>query len=170
MSRFAHGSQSKLVAQPANTPIVLVIDDDDVSRQLLQDALRDSCSQVKELSSPIGVTRMLEQEQIDVVVLDVEMPNLRGDKLVKLFRQSPRVSYVGVVLVSGCAEAELRALGAQCDADGVVTKSSIGPDLVPVVWTAWRNSLARRARHKAEAVLAETDAAPESLARPYRKG
>jgi CheY-like chemotaxis protein len=125
-------------------PIVLVIDDDAIGRTLVCETLRDTFPTLLESSSPIGASRTVIQEQVDVVVLDVEMPNLRGNKLAKLFRENPRLAYIGVILVSACGREELSALGEACGADGVVSKHDIRTSLAGAVTKAWRASVSRR--------------------------
>jgi DNA-binding response OmpR family regulator len=131
-------------AEASSTPAILVIDDDEVSRRLVLETLSTDGWRLIELSSPIGATRLLDEEGIDVVVLDVEMSGLRGDKLAKLFRENHRFAYVGVVLISARHEAELQALGASCGADSVVDKRTMRSNLLPAVRTALEASLKRR--------------------------
>src|SRR3954469_6784583 len=95
---------------PSGRATVLVIDDDDIARALITEILKPHF-QVVELNSPIGATRAAVAACADVVVLDVQMPNISGDMLAKLFRNNPRLRHVGVVLVSGCSMAELTDLG-----------------------------------------------------------
>jgi PleD family two-component response regulator len=124
-------------------PTVLVIDDDDVGRALLCEALRDVSKRTIELSAPIGATRVVARENVDVVVLDVEMPNLRGDMLAKLFRGNARIAHVGVILVSGCSTEELEDLGEKCGADEVVSKRFVRTSLAGAVRNTWLASRAR---------------------------
>jgi two-component system cell cycle response regulator DivK len=113
-------------------PAVLVIDDDNIARSLVRELLAPSC-RVVELSSPIGATRTASAESVDVVLLDVLMPNLRGDMVAKLFRNNPRLRHVGVILISGCAVEELAEMGAECGADAVLSKRNLRHELVPTV-------------------------------------
>jgi PleD family two-component response regulator len=135
----------KLEAQRPETPparatsaankgpaVVLVIDDDNIARTLIVELLAPRC-RVVELSSPIGATRTASAESVEVVVLDVQMPNLRGDMVAKLFRNNPRLRHVGVILVSGCAQEELSSLGAACGADAMLSKDSLRTELLPTV-------------------------------------
>jgi DNA-binding response OmpR family regulator len=128
---------------PKVGPTVLVIDDDDVGRALLCEALRDVSKRTIELSTPIGATRTLVRENVDVVVLDLEMPNLRGDMLAKLFRSNARIAHVGVILVSGCGTEELEELGKKCGADDVVSKRFVRASLAVAVRNTWLVSRAR---------------------------
>jgi CheY-like chemotaxis protein len=79
-------------------PRVLVIDDDEIVREVMCDLLRAKGCQVFDSGSPIGVTRTVGEQDIDVVVLDVMMPGLSGDKLAKLLRDNPRMPKLSIVL------------------------------------------------------------------------
>jgi two-component system phosphate regulon response regulator PhoB len=115
-------------------PKVLVIDDDDIPRTAMRELLEGAGIEALELSSPIGATQVALNQNVDVVVLDVMMPNLRGDMLAKLFRRNPRLRNLGVILVSGCPPQELAALASECQADAVVSKRDVRTDLVATVW------------------------------------
>lgn len=108
---------------------VLVIDDDDVARELLSSSLESAGHEVFELASAIGATREIFQHAIDAVVLDVMMPNINGDKLARLLRQNSRGKNLGIVLVSSRPLEELRALSAAAQADAVLQKSAIRAEL-----------------------------------------
>ena len=143
-------------------PKVLVIDDDDVGRTLISEVLLDSCSRVIGLSSPIGATQTAVAEQVDVVVLDVEMPNLRGDMLAKLFRKNPRLGHLGVVLVSGCRSEELVRLGNSCGADAVLSKRDVRSQLRFVVHHAWMLSKSRNRDGQVRSDAPANDTAPDA--------
>jgi CheY-like chemotaxis protein len=112
---------------------VVVIDDDDFEREFLVDILRSAGFNVSALNSVFGVTNHLIQEHAQVVVLDVMMPTIRGDKLAALLRKSGALADLRVVLVSSVSEKEMHelALGAQIDA--FVSKAQVRTDLARVV-------------------------------------
>src|SRR4051795_9728494 len=109
---------------------VLVVDDDEIARELLCSELERAGCEVLSLPSPIGATRVIHDEKIDVIVLDVVMPNLRGDRLAKLLRGNPRFAKLGVVLVSGESGIELQKLASAVGADAVLSKDAIRATLV----------------------------------------
>ena len=130
---------------PSKEPIrVLVIDDDDIARMAMVDLLEAAGLQVSDLPSPIGATQKLLQEQIDVVVLDVMMPSLRGDKLANLLRKNPRLQHLGVILVTGALPDELHEVAGQVEAHAVIEKARIDEALVDAVNRAARASLELR--------------------------
>lgn len=111
---------------------VLVIDDSDISRAEMIRVLERAGMEVIGLASPIGATRVILTGNVRAVVIDIEMPSLRGDRLAALFRGNPRMSGVGVVLVSGEKNEELTRLAAEARADEAVAKSALAglPDAV----------------------------------------
>jgi PleD family two-component response regulator len=111
---------------------VLVIDDSAIARARMVDMLTAAGFEVAELPSPIGATRLILQRRVSVVVVDVLMPGMRGDRLAALFRGNPRFAEIGVVLVSGEARVRLDRLLTETGADATVSKSNLG-DLVPTV-------------------------------------
>ncbi|HEY6876592.1 MAG TPA: response regulator [Polyangiales bacterium] len=104
---------------------VLIVDDDDMVRTHLTRLLSFEEHTVHQLPSAIGVTRAVTQHRIDVVVLDIMMPSLPGDKLTAVLRQNPRFRNLGVVLISSRPVEELEVLAKQVEADAVVTKSEV---------------------------------------------
>ncbi len=123
---------------------VLVIDDDDIARFAMVELLAAAGHEVSDLPSPIGATQKLLQEQIDVVVLDVMMPSLRGDKLANLLRKNPRLQHLGVILVTGALPDELEEVAGLVDAQAVIEKARIDEALVDAVNRAARASLELR--------------------------
>ena len=123
---------------PAGRPKmrVLVIDDDDIARELLCSTLQAAGHETFELQSSIGATRCIQEQRVDAVVLDVMLPTVSGDKLARMFRQSSVGEQLGIVLVSSRPKPELRALATLAQADDVVTKSEIQRGLVVAVQRA----------------------------------
>ena len=118
-------------------PTVLVIDDSEIARQKMQMLLTDAGLQVYALPSPIGATRAIITHKINIVVADVMMPGMRGDRLAALFRSNPRFNKMGVILVSGAAEDELQSLALEVKADATLPKSRLNelPDKIAHLWT-----------------------------------
>lgn len=112
---------------------VLVIDDDDVAREFMCGILREAGYMVFDLRSPIGATRQLLKEKIHVVVIDVVIPALRGDRLARLLRGNPKFDKLGVVLVSGDVTVQLREIASEIKAIAVVEKANIRQQLVAAV-------------------------------------
>lgn len=122
------------------TPHVLVIDDSEIARADMADRLTRAGLAVSTLASPIGATRVIVDQAIDVVVIDVQMPSIRGDRLAALFKGNRRFAALGVILVTGGGETELQQLGALARADGVLSKARLDKlvDLVRDTYKKYR--------------------------------
>jgi CheY-like chemotaxis protein len=121
----------------------LVIDDDDVARELMASTLREGGFAIFELPSPIGATQLLLREDIRLLILDVQMPDMSGDKLARLLRKNERLQSLAIVLVSGCEQPDLNRIASEVRADGVVLKRRVREGLVA---TATRALSARTGR------------------------
>ena len=117
---------------------VLVIDDSEIARARMTNQLRLHGHTVLELPSPIGATRTVLRENVEVVVIDIHLPTVSGDRLASLFRANPRMKNLGVVLVSGIDPEELLRLAQEVDADAVVSKGAIDRELPQAVLRAKR--------------------------------
>ncbi|MEO8182975.1 MAG: response regulator [Deltaproteobacteria bacterium] len=125
---------------------VLVIDDDDIARELLCSTLRAAGHETFELQSSIGATRCIHEHKVDAVVLDVMLPTVNGDKLARMFRHGSGGEQLAIVLVSSRPKPELRQLATLAQADDVVTKSEIQRGLVVAVQRAVVRRAALRRR------------------------
>jgi CheY-like chemotaxis protein len=117
---------------------ILVIDDDDIAREHIASTLASAGNVVLQLPSAIGATRVISHEHIDVVVLDVLMPDLDGDKLARLLRKSGRHANLAIILISGRPASELEPLAVAAGADAVVSKSDVRSKLASTVRAAHR--------------------------------
>jgi two-component system phosphate regulon response regulator OmpR len=104
---------------------ILVIDDDEIARELLVSTLELAGHQVFELPSAIGATRVIYAEHVDAVVVDVMLPDISGDKLARVLRQNAKGRQLAIVLVSSQPTDELQLLADSVKADAVVTKREV---------------------------------------------
>ncbi len=80
---------------------VLVVDDSRAMRAYVRGALQESfdCT-VVEASSGFEAIRLLPRDLYDVVVTDINMPDINGFELIRLVRRSDRNSRVPIVIIS----------------------------------------------------------------------
>src|SRR5688572_15225094 len=92
-------------------------------RECIVSALKSAGYTVLALPSPIGATSALLRNAVKLVVLDLQMPTMNGDKLAALFRKNERLRDLKVILASGTCGSELKRLGREAGADAVVDKA-----------------------------------------------
>lgn len=101
---------------------VLVVDDDESHLELVSRSLRGHGFEVTTSSSSLGVSNLARRLLPDVVLLDVNIPALSGDRLAPLLRQIGGSQPMRVVLFSACDVDELRSLAASVSADAWIQK------------------------------------------------
>ncbi len=92
-------------------PIVLVVDDDELaSKAVVQLLTRRGFTM---LTAPDGreALRMLGRQAVDVLVLDVMMPEMTGLEVCHILRADARFADLPIILLTGCDDIETRAAG-----------------------------------------------------------
>lgn len=71
----------------------IIVDDEQMSRDAIEHCIRqtDFLNLVKSCSSPIEALKVLQKENIDLIFLDVEMPEMSGFDLIKNLKQLPQI-------------------------------------------------------------------------------
>jgi CheY-like chemotaxis protein len=102
---------------------IMIVDDDRTTLQVLGALLEGKGHSVVERETAIGTTQAILRESPDVVLLDVRMPGLSGDKLAELI-SGRSANPPLVVLHSASPKAELEQLAKRCGAAAGIEKSS----------------------------------------------
>jgi two-component system, chemotaxis family, sensor kinase CheA len=103
---------------------VMVVDDTLMVRELQRSILERGGYRVRTASDGAEALALLNEEPADLVVTDLEMPNLDGFQLTKGIRAHPRLANVPVLIVSSHASEEDQQRGLDAGADGYIIKTS----------------------------------------------
>ena len=117
---------------------ILVVDDDKLQLDLVQRSLRAEGFDVMTCSSPIGVTNVVRSFAPHLVLMDVNIPALSGDRLIGIARKGAPAE-TRFVLYSAADESTLRRLAREVEADGWLSKSVTGGDLAARIRTILRS-------------------------------
>ncbi len=131
---------------------VVIVDDDAVTRFLIGSALRDNHITTYECDSAESLFELLEERRIDVIILDLVLPQINGIDALSYLRTS---SDVGVIMISSHANSRQRLQGLREGADDFICTPVSTDELVYKV-----QSLAARVqiqRGHTEAVSLELD-------------
>jgi len=122
-------------AQPPREPKakIFVIDDSPTGLTMAREILEDAGYLVHTFKSPIGITRALHHLRPDLIVLDVNMPAISGDKICRLIRGISGSLNPLIILYSSISDGELRKLASECGADGFVSKGGYTRDLLKTI-------------------------------------
>lgn len=118
---------------------VLVVDDDVDQLTLLERTLHAYNFDVRTHRSSLGVSSLVRTVAPDLVLLDVNIPALSGDKVLTLARnQAPTTTRF--ILYSASDESKLRSLALACGADGYISKSVQGESLARKLISIYKKS------------------------------
>jgi len=94
---------------------ILVVDNNPIIINFMRDRLQKAGYRVLAAENGLSALRLLESCIPDVIFIDLVMPNINGEKLCQIIRNSPELTGVYLVVISGIArehEIDFDALGA----------------------------------------------------------
>lgn len=118
---------------------VLVVEDEDATRRLLASYFESEGYQVTEAAEGSQVVDLVREHAIDLVLLDIRLPDIDGLELTKRLRSW---SDVGIILVTAKKDEIDRIVGIELGADDYVTKPFNTRELF-----ARAKNLIKRVRH-----------------------
>ncbi len=127
------------MSESENKIRVLVVDDDVDQLMLLERTLNAYGFEVRTHRSSLGVSNLVRNANPDLVLLDVNIPALSGDKVLSLARnQAP--TGTRFILYSASDESKLRALALASGADSYISKSVQGEALARKLISIYKKS------------------------------
>ncbi len=126
---------------------ILVIDDNETNCEVISEMLKGEFSDVRvALGGRLGLQAMQER-QPDLVLLDLMMPDMSGEDILRLMRQDTELREVPVVLITARASDEDRLKGLSMGADDYLAKPIFAPEMrVRVRNLLYRMELAQLSR------------------------
>jgi len=104
---------------PAARPEILIVDDDSTVPDLLEPYLTLEGFLTMRTENPAGALEILAREPVDLIILDLMMPQISGFDLLRSIR---RTSTVPVIIVSARIDEVERIVGLELGADDYITK------------------------------------------------
>jgi CheY-like chemotaxis protein len=84
----------------ANRLLVLVVDDDQAISKLIKHNLEGNGTQVVEVASGLECIKILHQAKVDLVLLDLRLPDFNGWGILSLLRLTEPLHDIPVIVVS----------------------------------------------------------------------
>jgi two-component system OmpR family response regulator len=135
----------------APLPHVLAVDDDPDIRELIRNYLGDNQVRVTAVADGRSMTKVLERDVVDLVVLDLRLAAEDGMDLARRLRDK---SAIPIIMLTGrCNEAD-RVMGLELGADDYLTKPFSPRELLARIRTVLRRSHAETRQGRPEGIRA----------------
>jgi two-component system, OmpR family, response regulator len=118
-------------------PHILVVDDDPQIRELLEEYLTENALRVSVASSGTQMGKILADEAIDLVVLDLRLAGEDGMAIARTLRTS---SAIPIVMLTGVRDEADRVMGLELGADDYLTKPFSPRELLARIRTVLRRT------------------------------
>lgn len=104
------------------TARILIVDDVPANVKLLEVRLLAEYLEVLTADSGAKALQLCEQTQVDVVLLDVMMPEMDGFEVCERLKANPRTAHIPIVMVTALDQPTDRVRGLKAGADDFLTK------------------------------------------------
>ncbi len=139
--------------EPDGKSTILLVDGDDLSRQLLRAMLKATPYRLREARRPQEALRVLEAERIDLVIVDLVMPEIDGAEFCRRVKANRHTQLIPILMLTSVQGIENEIAGLDSGADEYVTKP-LQPALVRTrVRAMLRNKRAVDTLEQAETIL-----------------
>lgn len=112
---------------------VMTVDDSPTVLKVLNIALTGAGYQVVEANDGQEAIDKLTETDVDLLVTDLNMPNMNGVELIKQVRQRPGNRFMPIIMLTAEAQKEMKAAGKKAGASGWITKPFRPEQLLSVI-------------------------------------
>lgn len=151
------------------TGTILVADDQATNRELLDEFLSAQGFKVITVGDGDSALRKIAATQVDLVLLDVMMPNLTGFAVCEKIKSNPESDLIPVVLITSLSDKHDRLQGIKAGADDFLTRPVDSTELLARVGSLLKLKFRTDELERAEAVLFSLARSIESKD-PYTHG
>jgi response regulator RpfG family c-di-GMP phosphodiesterase len=103
---------------------VLVIDDDDMYREMVLSMLENEALTIKTFNCGYAAIEYLQSETTDIILLDYNMPNINGLAVLRLLKASGTLKEIPVVMLTGVNSKQIVVESIKAGAKGYIVKPS----------------------------------------------
>lgn len=112
---------------------ILIVDDSVSMRRMVGSALRSASFDVVEAANGPDALSFLDRHQVDLIITDVNMPDMDGISLVRAIRNRPATKSTPVLILTTESGVEMKQAGRTAGATGWIAKPFSPQQLVQVV-------------------------------------
>ena len=113
---------------------ILIVEDSATTRALIR-AVIDEIGEYEtvEAGSGFEALKMLPQQEYDLIVTDINMPDINGLELINFVRNNPRYNHLPIIIVSTERSEEDKKRGMALGATAYITKPFKSSELQEII-------------------------------------
>lgn len=115
-------SFDELIEDSAQRPAILVVDQQDLNRRLLRGILKKTEYRIIEAQRATDALAILDREKIDLVVIDLMMPEISGPEFCRRLKTNRRTQLIPVLMITSVQGVESEVVGITAGADEFMIK------------------------------------------------
>ena len=122
-------NEQKHVKKAGEAKSILLVDDDPSYAKIVREWLKDHY-QVNVVTAGMQAMSYLEQNEVDLVLLDYEMPVVDGPKVLEMLRRKPATASLPVIFLTGIGTKESVKRVATFNPQGYILKTATKDELL----------------------------------------
>ena len=127
---------------------LLIVEDKQDLREFLKNAHKDKFKKIYQAENGLVALEVIKQQQPDIIVSDVMMPQMNGYQLCKEIKENLNISHIPVILLTARADSESQMLGYKLGADAYLPKPFEMEMLLSVIQNQMRNREYIKSRYR----------------------
>ncbi len=111
-----------VLEEAEQAPTILIVDDIELNRRLLKAMLKTAAYRILEAARPSTAIGILEREKVDLVVVDLVMPEMSGPEFCHLLKSDRRTQLIPILMTTSVQGTENEVAGIESGADEFLIK------------------------------------------------
>jgi putative two-component system response regulator len=137
----------------SQAPTILLVDPAEINRRLIRAILKTTQYRILEAARPLNALMILENEKVDVVLVDLSIPEMSAHEFCLTLKNNPVTQLIPIIMTTSFLNAENEIAGIDSGADDFLVKP-LRPDLVRArVRSMLRNKALTDSLEQAETIL-----------------
>ncbi|MDF1525637.1 MAG: response regulator [bacterium] len=106
----------------SDRPRILCVDDERLNRVIVSDMLDSARFQILEAENGEEALKILQDEAIDIILLDINMPGIDGFEVCRRIKTNEHLRHIPVIMVTALTDTEDRIKGIEAGAEDYINK------------------------------------------------
>ncbi|NOX38343.1 MAG: response regulator [Calditrichaeota bacterium] len=132
-TRPTRARKTRKVVVEGRDPVILIVDDSISIRKYVSGIFAENQFQTLAAKNGLEAMELLKNQSVDLIITDLEMPQMSGYEFIKAIRENPEVSDLPIIVLTGRTGKKFEELSMDLGADAYVNKPFKDSELLQLV-------------------------------------